>query len=67
VKPRSGVSGRLDLPYAALQFLSCRDVKVYAGLERAVRKAKGDGLSNSLRLFMQQQGKWQTVLCGHEF
>jgi hypothetical protein len=28
----------------------------------------GDGLSNSPRLFIEQQGKWQTInLRGHEF
>jgi hypothetical protein len=30
-------------------------------------RRNGDGLSNSLRLFIEQQGKWQTInLRGHE-
>jgi hypothetical protein len=37
-------------------------------LLRSTGKAYGDGLSNSRRLFIEQQGKWQTInLRGHEF
>jgi hypothetical protein len=60
-----GRIGPLGLANTSLQFLSPSTTTICYAWRKARTK---DGLSNSPRLFIEQQGKWQTInLRGHEF
>src|SRR5262249_25432295 len=69
LKARSVASGRLVLAHASPNFYHRRDEK-FATLDGNAPCASrtGAALSNSPRLFIEQQGKWQTInLRGNEF
>jgi hypothetical protein len=64
-----GRIGRLGLaPMRPSNFHLRRDERFATlGWNALCPRRTGDGLSNSLRLFIEQHGKWQTInLRGHE-
>jgi hypothetical protein len=69
---REGEIGRIgrlgSAPMRSSNFYHRRGEKFATlGWNALCPRRTGDGLSNSLRLFIEQQGKWQTInLRGHE-